>query len=79
MVEEVVSTSTTTPQLVSAIVAANMPRSCIKHWMLDSRCGRELVPVEPAARLMPHVTNDSPMLTNRAARELLKSAKRSAQ
>ena len=32
-----------TPQLLSALAAAKVPKSCIKQWMLDSGCGCDLV------------------------------------
>ena len=46
----------TTPQLLSALAAAKVPKSCIRQWMLYSGCGCVLVSVESVARLRKFVT-----------------------
>ena len=38
-------------EIMSALVAANEPKSCIRPWMLDSGCGCDLVPAESVVNL----------------------------
>ena len=56
IVEMSATRKSTTPQLLSALAAARIPKSCIKQWMLDSGCGCDLVSVESIARLRMYVT-----------------------
>ena len=55
-VEMSATKKSTTPHLLSALVAATLPKSCIKQWMFDSGCGCDLVSAESIARLRMYVT-----------------------